>query len=355
MGSLPGTRFERGFADAGRHGAALARQKSVSASYRRPAISRRLRRDPTQFWIDASRESCSLLSRISPALSARWAEWLFRSPPPCPPRPREQAVLARGARRNLKGPRGKIVSWSWGAGPTILLAHGWAGHAGRLTRYVDPLTRAGFRVVAFDAPGHGQSSGGRVSLPDFTIAVLRIAEQIGPLYGVVAHSLGATATAIALREGLPLNRAVFLSPAADPERLSTRFARMLRLSEAECELMKGRFLQRYNLRWSELKIVDWVRFLTTSLLVFHDRRDFKVPLAEGQAIVSAWPQGELVMTCGLGHHKILRDAAVIARAVEFLARTKQAAPHAPRELQAASLQAASSVSGSSPALAQAPD
>jgi pimeloyl-ACP methyl ester carboxylesterase len=244
------------------------------------------------------------------------------------------------------------VTWSWGAGPTILLVHGWGGHAGRLTRYVDPLTRAGFRVVAFDAPGHGESSSGRVSLPDFTIAVVRIAEQVGPLYGVVAHCLGATATAIALREGLPLNRAVFLSPAADPERLSTRFARMLRLSEAECELMKGRYLQRYSLRWSELKIVDWVRSLSTSLLVFHDRRDFKVPLAEGQAIVSAWPRGELVMTRGLGHHKILRDAVVIARAVEFLARTKEATQDALQGLQAASLPA---VRDSSPALAHASD
>jgi pimeloyl-ACP methyl ester carboxylesterase len=308
----------------------------VSAAYRRPAIPRLLRRDPTQFWIEASRGSCSLLSRISPALSARWAEWLFRTPPPCPPRPREQAVLARGKRRNLEGPRGRIATWSWGEGRTILLAHGWGGHAGRLTRYVDPLTRAGFRVVAFDAPGHGESSGGRVSLPDFTLAVVRIAERVGPLYGVVAHCLGATATAIALREGLPLNRAVFLSPAADPERLSTRFARMLRLSEAECELMKGRYLQRYNLRWSELKIVDWVRSLSTSLLVFHDRGDFKVPLAEGQAIVSAWPRGELVMTRGLGHHKILRDAAVIARAVEFLARTNKETLQQPRTLEPSS-------------------
>jgi hypothetical protein len=129
---------------------------------------------------------------------------------------------------------------------------------------------------------------------------------------------------------------VFLSPAADPERLSTRFARMLRLSEAECELMKGRYLQRYNLRWSELKIVDWVRSLSTSLLVFHDRGDFKVPLAEGQAIVSAWPRGELVMTRGLGHHKILRDAAVIARAVEFLARTNKETLQQPRTLEPSS-------------------
>ena len=53
-----------------------------------------------------------------------------------------------------------------GAGPRILLVHGWGGHAARLRRYVRPLNAAGFRVVAFDAPGHGGSGGGPVSLPE---------------------------------------------------------------------------------------------------------------------------------------------------------------------------------------------
>jgi len=230
-------------------------------------------------------------------------------------------VLARGARGELKGSLGRIAAWSWGEGRTILLIHGWGGHAGRLTHYVEPLTHAGFRVLAFDAPGHGDSSGWRVSLPELAIAIAQVAEQVGPIHGVVAHSLGATAVAIALRNGLHVDRAVFLAPASDPEKLSSRFGRLLRLSKAECELMKGRLLQRYNLRWSELKIVDWARSLSTSLLVFHDRGDFKVPLAEGQAIVRAWPRGQLVMTRGLGHHKILRDPAVIIRAVAFLAKS----------------------------------
>jgi len=86
-------------------------------------------------------------------------------------------------------------------------------------------------------------------------------------------------------------------------------------------------------------------------LVSHDRRDFKVPLAEGQAIVRAWPRGELVMTRGLGHHKILRDAVVIARAVEFLERRKQETKDLPRKLEPVRPRP---VRDSSPAIALAP-
>ena len=57
------------------------------------------------------------------------------------------------------------------------------------------------------------------------------------------------------------------------------------------------------------------------------------------------------MTRGLGHHKILRDAAVIARAVEFLERTKQETEDRPRKLDPMRPQP---VCDSSPAIALAP-
>lgn len=56
-----------------------------------------------------------------------------------------------------------------------------------------------------------------------------------------------------------------------------------------------------------------------SLLIFHDRRDVHVPVSDGVEIVDSWPNAKLVRTRGLGHHRILRDERVIARAVSFLA------------------------------------
>jgi hypothetical protein len=39
----------------------------------------------------------------------------------------------------------------------------------------------------------------------------------------------------------------------------------------------------------------------------------------GAAIAAAWPGAELVTTEGLGHRRILRDPAVVARVTDFLA------------------------------------
>jgi pimeloyl-ACP methyl ester carboxylesterase len=115
---------------------------------------------------------------------------------------------------------------------------------------------------------------------------------------------------------------VFLAPPANFEDYSHRFGRILRISARITESMKKRFTERYRFQWSEFCIVDWAHSMSSSLLVFHDRGDFRVPLKDGEAIVRAWPGGELVTTRGLGHHKILRAPEVISQAVPFLAQAR---------------------------------
>ena len=83
-----------------------------------------------------------------------------------------------------------------------MLVHGWGGSAGQLYPFVEPLVRAGFAVVAFDAPGHGASTGSWLAIPRFAAALARVAEQVGPLHAIIAHSLGGPAAAVAIERGL---------------------------------------------------------------------------------------------------------------------------------------------------------
>jgi hypothetical protein len=58
--------------------------------------------------------------------------------------------------------------------------------------------------------------------------------------------------------------------------------------------------------------------------VIHDRGDAVVPWQHGQVIAHAWRGAGLLMTDGLGHHRILGDPDVVAAAVAFLAaRTEE--------------------------------
>jgi pimeloyl-ACP methyl ester carboxylesterase len=177
----------------------------------------------------------------------------------------------------------------------------------------------GFSVVAMDAPGHGLSGRGLSSAPQFARALRAVAEVTGGLHGVVAHSLGAAATALALRDGLRAARVVFLGAAADPPSWALRFAALLRLSPRVVEGMRARSERRLGLSWRELHMPTLAVGSEASLLLVHDRDDAEVDFDDAAAIVAAWPRATLVETTGLGHTGLLRDRDVVARAVDFLA------------------------------------
>ncbi len=166
------------------------------------------------------------IGKFSPSLSARLAEHMFRTPPPRYPRlKREDRWLALARHSSTPFPGGPLPTWTWGKGPAVLLVHGWGGHGGRLTPFVGPLTRAGFSVVAFDAPGHGGAAGRHSALPEFVDAIRAVAEAHGPFEAAIGHSMGGAACALALRGGLEVRSVVLLAPPADPEKYSGRFAR----------------------------------------------------------------------------------------------------------------------------------
>ncbi len=271
-----------------------------------------------------------LVGRVSPSLAAERAETLFLTPPRCARTRFERAVLEDGTLSYLDGPVGRLATYRWGVGPTVLLVHGWGGHAGRLARFVSPLTAAGFSVVAFDAPGHGSSDRTLCSLPEIAVSIRALAAELDP-FAIVGHSLGATAAALAARDGVRFLHAVFLAPAATPENYPTRFGRFLGMPAAGCDSMKRRLLTRYGISWNDVSVVSFAHTMTARLLVYHDRKDTRVPFREGNAIAAAWPNARLVPLRGVGHHRILRAPEVIAGTVGFLAAGTPALPLQPAQ------------------------
>src|SRR5262249_51691297 len=151
-------------------------------------------------------------------------------------------------------------------------------------------------------------------------AALVAAEAVaGPLHAVIAHSLGAAATTLALRRGLPLQRAVFVGPPRDPVDWTREFAGRLGISRRVMSAFKANSERRLGIRWEELDVPSAARGLRQPLLVVHDREDREVPGSNGHAVAMAWPGARLDTTRGLGHQRILRDPAVVARSVAFVA------------------------------------
>jgi pimeloyl-ACP methyl ester carboxylesterase len=215
---------------------------------------------------------------------------------------------------------GELAVWEWGpaAAPTIVLSHGWGSRAGRLGALANALVGAGFRVLAYDGPAHGASSGRFASLPEFARALRAVGEAAAPVYGLVGHSLGGAAVALALGDGLPAERVVLIAPPADVRVFSDIFAETLALPRAVQERMHRNLRARLRVDWADLHIPSLVTGLRPSALVIHDRGDLDVPFDHAERIVRAWPGSRLLPTTGLGHRAILRDPAVVRQVVEFM-------------------------------------
>ena len=81
----------------------------------------------------------------------------------------DQAILDRGTTDRVPFEGGELAVTTWGsAGPNILLMHGWGGSRAQMTGFVEPLVSAGYRVVAYDQPAHGESDGKLTNLGDST-------------------------------------------------------------------------------------------------------------------------------------------------------------------------------------------
>jgi len=266
----------------------------------------------------AMRSAFAVLGRTAPSLAAEWALALFFTPGGRRRSPRIDAFLASARRFEVMIGGQSVVGWSWGDGPAVYLVHGWAGLGGQLAAFVAPLVANGFRVITFDAPGHGASAGRRSSILHFAGALRDVVAREGAAHAVIAHSLGAAAAVRALTQGLEVKRAVFIGPTGGPRDFADRFRRHLGVPAHVMASMRARSERWLGASWDDFDIPALARRQNVPLLVLHDRDDAEVPWKDGAAIAAAWPGARLITTTGLGHRRILRDEVVVIHAVAFV-------------------------------------
>jgi len=269
------------------------------------------------WWLAMLRAYFGVVSRVLPELARRQAERLFTLPPRYAGR-RAHPVDAR--RETVVAGRHSIAVWQAGpvAAPGVLLAHGWGGAGVQMGSFVQPLLARGYRVVWFDHPGHGESGRSAVALPDFVRALQAISATHGPFAAAIGHSLGAAALAVALRRGVRFERVAFVAAPASIIEHARNFARWLGITPAIREAMRRRLERRYGMLFAEIDRIDDLGQLELPALFVHDVGDFEVPFEHGLRLSARMPDARLIKTFGLGHHRILRDRAVVAAIVDFV-------------------------------------
>lgn len=261
---------------------------------------------------------------ISPKLAGRVAYELWFTPTRFPTPSSEKAVL-ESAEIEFHGiNRQTIATYSWGqSGPSVLLVHGWSGRGTQLGAFVEPLINAGFRVLSFDCPAHGMSSGKQTTLYEIADVILALNDKYGPFDSVITHSFGGPCLAVAMQRGLNTSSAVSISPPARVTALVEKFADTLAIPEKAVKDFVQRFERAFGKNILELASMhNIVPELDMPAMVIHDEDDADIPWHEGLAVAQAWKNASFMKTTGLGHRRILRDASTIEAAVDFVKSKK---------------------------------
>ena len=234
----------------------------------------------------------------------------------------DQTILERGNNYRIPFADGELAVTTWGdSGPAVLLMHGWGGARAQMTGFAEPLLSAGYRVVAYDQPAHGQSDGKLTNILEISPTMDLIREKEGDFDVIIAHSFGTLITSYALvkRDFTPPAKLVYFGAFNRLLDSLPRFQVLANLSDELIEGLRNMIYDNFGRDVLDVIINETLApQINIPALMFHDTTDNVTPIDDSRAIANAWNGVHLVETTGLGHRGALQSKEVHEQVVSFL-------------------------------------
>jgi pimeloyl-ACP methyl ester carboxylesterase len=268
------------------------------------------------------RTKFKLLSSISKRKAAEKAFQLF-----CTPQYRNKkklpSIFEQAEKLQFPFERSLVRGYRWNhpSEKKILILHGFESSVINFERYVRPLVKKGYEVLAFDAPAHGRSTGKSINVLTYKNMVQYIYEHYGPVRSFIAHSFGGLSVSLAL-EAMPHDghfKLVLIAPAAETKTAIDNFFKFVQLDggvrtefDRLIEEMAGKPVSWYSIARAAGHIKAQVLFL-------QDKEDHMTPLSDVEPIIRKnHPNFHFVISEGLGHRRIYRDSNSLKAIIDFL-------------------------------------
>ena len=262
-----------------------------------------------------------LITFISPKLATLFVARLFSTPIKHKIPKRELEMDSKSIQNLIEIPaiNKKIVIYKYGkSDKKILLSHGWSGRGTHLFKIADELLKAGYSTISFDAPAHGKSPGKTTIMSEFVATILEIEKQFGPFEAAIGHSLGGMSLLNATKKGLAINRLAIIGSGDIIQDILDEFVAKLELKPSTSTQLRLHFEKKFGEEMDNYSAYKSAMEVSIPVLVIHDKNDTEVPVSAGIHIHKHLKNGELFLTEGLGHRKILGNSEVIEKVVRFI-------------------------------------
>jgi alpha-beta hydrolase superfamily lysophospholipase len=255
----------------------------------------------------------SALWQVAPNATKHIVLKQFFKPLSHPLTPMETQYIENATSFHIQVHDKEIRCWKWGRGPGILFVHGWNGRGVNLACFFKSFINAGYSVITYDAPAHGES-GGHVTnyfeLSDTVRSFLNPSHGLN-IRGIIAHSIGASAVINYISKENASVDAVLLAPALKLKELTFNLFNQHGVPKFvyqniidEMEAYYGYDLQKDN-------PYVLAKTVSSKMLIVHDKDDRTISYSDSKILSEKTDHICLHTTEGLGHKQILREKAVV--------------------------------------------
>ena len=262
-----------------------------------------------------------LSQQLSTSLATQVALYLFFRPQRFKRPVREQEMHEHALQTSCYVPEiDKVVQVFRfaGKGSKVLLLHGWSGRGTQLFAFADELRKSNTEVVTFDMPAHGQSLGNKTNIFELVACIKEVHAKYGPFDHAIAHSMGSMALLRALRDGIPMKSAAIIGSGDKIRNVFYRFSEQLQFSDKVTDRMMQTVEKQFGMNLESYSSSMSLEHLKMPLLIVHDKDDKETHFAYSKDLHEIANNSELLLTTGLGHHRILRDSKTVQRIIQFI-------------------------------------
>jgi pimeloyl-ACP methyl ester carboxylesterase len=218
------------------------------------------------------------------------------------------------------GKDNRNIAWSWGEGPIVIFVHGWGGQAAQLAPLALQVAKQGFRAIAIDVSGHGDSPGKSICWEYFLNDIAELSKIFDKeIYAYVAHSAGALSMMAARKlRSLHASRYVCICAPTHPYPPIDVIRRKLKPSETIIQRYKAYIANQFESTWADLEPGISHNDAGPQLLLFYDEADKVVNHIDGDKIKALNPNAVLIKTSTYSHTKILLAPELHKAVIDFI-------------------------------------